>query len=89
VELWEGAQTAWLLRPPGGEIRGQVGDTVSLIPLAGDAVGITTFHLAYPLQAENLQFGAARGISNLMTGSAAQVSLREGLLMVVHTPGHA
>jgi hypothetical protein len=31
----------------------------------------------------------ARGVSNLMTGTAAQVSLAEGLLMVVHTPGRA
>lgn len=89
IELWEGAQTAWLIRPPGGEISGQAGDTVSLIPLAGDAAGITTHRLAYPLRGGTLHFGAARGISNVMTEATAQVALTAGLLMVVHTPGRA
>lgn len=89
VELWNGTQTAWLLRPPGGEVYGAVGDTLSLVPLGGDAQGVTTQGLKYALRDEPLAFGPARGISNVLTEATARVSLREGLLLAVHTPGRA
>ena len=87
VEVWHGEQTGWTIRPPGGDIAGHPGDTVSLIPLGGDASGITTEGLKYPLQEAVLTFGPARGISNLLEQPAAHVALSEGLLLVVHTPG--
>lgn len=89
VELWNGTQTAWLIRPPGGEVGGAVGDTLSLVPLGGDALGITTQGLKYALRDERLAFGPARGVSNVLTEATARVSLREGLLLAVHTPGRA
>ena len=89
VELWSGDQTAWLIRPPGGEINGQRGDTVSLIPLGGDATSIVTEGLEYPLRGEALVFGLARGVSNILAGPAARVKLRAGLLLAVHTPRRA
>jgi thiamine pyrophosphokinase len=89
VELWSGIQTAWLIRPPGGEVRGQPGDTLSLIPLGGAATGITTQGLEYPLNNEALIFGPARGVSNVLTSELAYVSVRQGLLLAVHTPGRA
>lgn len=89
VELWAGGQTAWVIRPPGDEIAGQPGDTLSLIPLGGDAVGITTHNLEYPLSGERLTFGPARGVSNVLVGVPARVELREGMLLAVHTPGRA
>jgi thiamine pyrophosphokinase len=89
VELWSGRQTAWIIRPPGAEMDGQPGDTLSLIPLGGAAVGVTTHRLAYPLNDETLPIGPARGVSNVFEESSARVDLREGLLLAVHTPGHA
>jgi thiamine pyrophosphokinase len=89
VELWHGRQTAWLIRPPGAGIAGQAGDTLSLIPLNGDARGVTLTGLAYPLRDETLLAGPARGVSNTLTGPAAQVTVRAGLLLAVHTPGRA
>ncbi len=89
IELWQGEQTAWLIRPPGGKIPGQVGDTLSLIPLGIPAQGITTHNLAFPLQDEDLVTGPARGISNRLTGRTAQVKLSSGLLLAVHTPRRA
>jgi len=86
ISLWVGAQTAYLQRPPGGEIPGEVGDTVSLIPLAGEAQGVTTHGLAFPLLGETLVGGPGRGISNRITGSNARVELTSGALLVVHTP---
>jgi thiamine pyrophosphokinase len=89
IELWNGSQTAWLIRPPGDNIAGAPGDTLSLIPLTGDAEGVITQGLEYPLNDERLAFGKARGISNVFTAGRVHVSLRSGILMVVHTPGRA
>jgi thiamine pyrophosphokinase len=88
VRLIEGEQTAWLIRDE-ATIHGQPGDTLSLIPLGGDALGIRTQGLEYPLNDEPLHFGAARGLSNVLTAPVAHVRLREGTLLAVHTPGRA
>jgi thiamine pyrophosphokinase len=66
-------------------VTGQAGDILSLIPLGGDAVGITTEGLEYPLHGETLRFGPAHGISNVLTGPVARVRLERGLLLAVHT----
>jgi thiamine pyrophosphokinase len=73
------------------EINGQAGDTVSLIPIGGDAEGITTHGLEYPLRAETLHLGSTRGISNVLLPQApgagkASVTLEAGLLLcaVIH-----
>lgn len=66
-------------------LSGQPGDTVSLIPIGQDAEGVTTSGLEYPLKAENLQFSATRGISNVLTQPQATITLRRGLLCIVHT----
>jgi thiamine pyrophosphokinase len=89
IELWHNEQTAWIIRPPGGEICGNPEDTVSLIPLGGDVEGITSYHLAYPLSDETLRTGPARGISNVLTNQMARVEIRAGTLLVIHTPGRA
>jgi thiamine pyrophosphokinase len=86
IEYWYGRQTAWVIRPPGDAIHGQPGDTLSLIPLGGDALGISTHQLYYPLNNETLVFGPARGVSNVLTGSSARVDLASGIMLAVHTP---
>lgn len=85
TEIWLGRQTAWLIRPPGDEFEGAPGDTLSLIPLKGDAIGVTTTGLAYPLQGETLFFGPARGVSNVMEQEVCRVDLESGLLLAVQT----
>lgn len=89
VTLWHGAQTAWLIRPPGDTAHGQPGDTLSLIPLGGTAEGLTTRGLMYALNDEPLPFGPARGVSNVFTEATAHMDLRAGALLAVHTPGRA
>jgi thiamine pyrophosphokinase len=89
IEIWRAQQTAWLIRPPGGEIRGEIGDTLSLIPLGGDARGVTIEGTAYELKKGNLLSGPARGVSNVLTSGIARVELEDGTLLVVHTPGRA
>ncbi len=85
VSLWVGSQTAYLLHPPGGAIGGEAGDTVSLIPWGGDARGVTTHGLSFPLDDETLTSGPARGVSNRITTPPAGVDLASGALLVVHT----
>ena len=67
------------------EIVGQPGDVVSLIPLSGDVEGIVTEGLLYPLRDEPLLSGPARGVSNVLTGPVARVTLRSGALLIVHS----
>lgn len=62
------------------------GAMVSLLPYGGDAEGVTTDGLAYPLADETLRLGPARGVSNVVARREASVSLRRGLLLVVESP---
>jgi thiamine pyrophosphokinase len=87
IQLWIGLETAYLLLPPGGDILGDVGDRVSLIPLGGEARGITTHGLAFALAAETLTVGPARGVSNRVATPHPRVELASGALLVVHAPG--
>ena len=85
VRIVEGAQTAFLIRGGTGAavIEGQPGDVISLIPLAGDAPGVTTEGLEWPLNGETLRFGPARGVSNVLRATPAHVHLEQGLLLCV------
>ncbi len=69
--------------------RASRGDTLSLIPLSPAVQGVTTHGLRYPLNDELLLLGPGRGLSNVMTEPVAQVDVRSGLLLAVHTPGRA
>lgn len=89
VALVAGAQEARLLYPGETLIHGDAGDTVSLVPLGGVARGVKTDGLYYPLHDEDLLFGPARGVSNVITKAPARVCLRDGVLLLVHTIGRA
>jgi thiamine pyrophosphokinase len=65
-------------------IEGQVGDTVSLLPIAGDVTGITTKGLEYPLQHGALKFRSTLGVSNVLMAPVARVQVERGLLLCVH-----
>jgi thiamine pyrophosphokinase len=84
VRLLDGPQEILLVHPRQTlELHGEPGDTLSLIPLMGDATGITTGNLEYPLQGETLHFGSTRGVSNVMQAKTATVYLETGLLLCV------
>jgi thiamine pyrophosphokinase len=83
VTLVEADQRAWLVRDE-TEIVGQKGDRVSLIPLGGDVRISRTDGLQWKLVDEVLEFGPARGISNLMVANTAVVVVEAGLLLCVH-----
>lgn len=65
-------------------ITGSAGDIVTLLALGGDAGGVTTRGLLYPLVRETIHFGSARGLSNVMLTSEATVSVDSGVLIAIH-----
>jgi thiamine pyrophosphokinase len=84
IALIDGPQEIRLIR--GGEtleVHGKRGDILSLIPAGGDAHGVTTANLEYPLAGETLFFGGTRGVSNVFLEEAASVRLERGLLVCV------
>ena len=75
-------------RPPHA-VRGEPGSIVTLLPIGGDARGITTTGLEYPLDDEDLPAGTTRGVSNVLVGERATVELARGTLLVVQPEGGA
>jgi thiamine pyrophosphokinase len=66
-------------------LEGQVGDLLSLLPIGGDAHGVSSSGLEYALDDETLWFGPARGVSNVFVSPTACVRVRDGVLWAVHT----
>jgi len=86
VTLVDGRQEVFLVQGQ-GVVHGAVGDTVSLIAVGGDAQGVTTRGLHYSLEDGVIPFGAALGVSNRLTAAQAEITVRQGLLVVVHIRG--
>jgi thiamine pyrophosphokinase len=89
IRLDDGVEEAFFCRVSaanGGqaEVQGRSGDTVSLIPWQVPVEGVTTQGLQWPLYAETLYPYKSRGISNVMLGGVASVSIQAGLLLIVH-----
>jgi thiamine pyrophosphokinase len=68
-------------------LTGTPGDLVSLLPVHGAAECVTTEGLAYPLSRETLPAGTSRGISNVLTGTEARITVERGCLLAVRSPG--
>lgn len=58
-------------------------DRVSLLPVHGKAVGVTSVGLEWPLADATLHPGESRGVSNQTTRPPATVALGEGTLIAV------
>jgi len=67
-------------------LQGSPGDLVSLLPIGGDALGVTTVGLAWALRGDKLRLGFSRGVSNQMKANEALVKVEQGFLLVVHGP---
>lgn len=64
----------------------QMGELVSLLPIGGDAIGVTTSGLKYPLTNETLKLGSSRGVSNVVKESSAEVHVTSGILLCILSP---
>ena len=90
VTLLDARTRVSLLTAPGSDggpvqraLAGSPGATITLLPFGGDATGVTTRGLRYPLRDEPLLAGPARGLSNVREGRDAAVALRHGALLVI------
>lgn len=82
LRLVDGDQAIMLVRPGEMvELPGRPGDIVSLVPLVGDATGVTSRGLEYRLDDDRLPFGATLGISNTIVATSATLFVGEGLLL--------
>jgi thiamine pyrophosphokinase len=84
VRLVRGATTVRVARD--GErlgLTGRAGDLVTLLALGGDADGVTTGGLRYPLRGETLLLGSSRGVSNEVLEPPASVAIERGTLLVI------
>jgi thiamine pyrophosphokinase len=70
-------------------LTGETGSLVTLVPVCGPARGVLTDGLEYALNHEDLPCGTSRGVSNVMLGPVAHVSLEEGTLLAVQPTGGA
>lgn len=59
------------------------GQLVSIIPVGGDAVGVRTMGLEYPLDGETLTAGSPRGMSNVAIGGRVTVTTGGGTVVVI------
>jgi thiamine pyrophosphokinase len=84
--LADRSRVTLLTGPATLELKGRIGDVVSLLPLGGDADGVTTDGLRFPLHDEQLKAGPARGLSNLRLTQVSRVRVVRGRLLVVETP---
>ena len=86
LEARRGALRIRPLRGPGTlQLSGPAGALVTLLPVNGDAEGVSTDGLRYPLRGESLRFGRARGLSNEVASLPAKVTLDKGTLLVFET----
>ena len=88
VRAYLGRATVQVLHGPGSlVVEGDAGQLVTLVP-AGDAEGVRTSGLRFPLRGERLPAGTTRGVSNVVDRAGATVALDAGTLLVV-LPGEA
>jgi len=66
-------------------LAGAADDLVTLLAIDDPVEGVRTHHMRYPLDAEALTPGPARGLSNVMLEGVARIDTRRGRLLVIHT----
>lgn len=65
------------------DIKGEKGQIISLLPLTTEVTGITTQNLEYPLNGKTMRIGSSLGVSNVMLGDTASISIQDGFLIVI------
>lgn len=81
--------TSWIgvVRSRMRTLRGSPDELVSLLPVHGNASGVTATGLGYPLAGAELAAGSTRGVSNYFEGFVATVVVTRGTLLAVQPDG--
>jgi len=64
-------------------IDGNIGDTVSILPIKGDVEGVTLKNLEYPLNNSDMEFSRPLGISNVMSDINCSIKVNKGSLIII------
>ncbi len=64
-------------------IYGNIGDTISVIPIKNNAKGVTLRNLEYPLKDYDMEFSKPLGISNVMIKDNCYIKVNEGSLIII------
>lgn len=84
--LVDGPQWAILLRSyQSTTIRGQPGDTLSLIPLSPTVSRVTLTGVEWPLEKATLSLGSTWTISNSLVSHQVTLQIGEGMVLLVHS----
>ncbi|OUQ58861.1 thiamine diphosphokinase [Tyzzerella sp. An114] len=65
------------------KLKGDKGETVSVLPFMGDAFGVTLKGFEYPLNDATMKCGESLGVSNVVVDDEAFVEVKEGCLAVM------
>lgn len=82
VSAHDGRRSVWVVRGQ-RRLTEPVGTTLSLLPWGGDATGVTTAGLRWPLRDERLAFGATRGVSNVCAEPLQTVEVASGVVLAI------
>ena len=63
----------------------QFGDYVSVLPVKGDAKGVTLEGLKYPLKDADIPCFSSLGVSNEIKEDVAKISVKQGVLLVIES----
>ena len=88
IDAFIGAARVYVVRGQRA-IEGEPGELVSLFALHGPAEDVRTEGLTYSLDGETLEPGSTRGVSNVLLGERARVSVGSGVLLAVCPRGGA
>lgn len=64
-------------------VNGAPGEILSVVPVSGRVTGLTLKGLEYPLTNKTISMGNTLGISNVFTGSTAQIRLDSGIALII------
>jgi thiamine pyrophosphokinase len=85
VRVIEGDEVAWIVR--GGQhttVTGEIGDTLSLIPITYQITGVWLDGVQWPLHDATLHLGDTLTVSNTLSAPAAHLQIGAGLAVIVH-----
>lgn len=75
--------TMHILQPEHHTFQTTAGSTASLIPIMGDAEGVTLKGFEYPLDNYTIPFGSSIGLSNVTSEPEVEIILRSGVLLLI------
>jgi len=65
------------------ELEGEIGETLSIVPISEEVKGVNLYGLEYPLVERDFSMGSSLGISNRFKEAKVKITLREGVLLVI------